>query len=74
MLKMGLKEIKMNTIEVGGLGDMVFEIGKTRVLIQPEGQAAFSDSSKYMVIWKQQTDGTWKVYADIWNLFEQVPR
>ena len=69
LLKGGLKEIKMITLEVGGLGDMVYEIGKTRVLIQPEGMEAFSDSSKYMVIWKRQDDGTWKVYADIWNLF-----
>jgi ketosteroid isomerase-like protein len=59
----------MITIEVGGLGDMVYEIGKTTVLVQPEGLEVFSDSSKYMVIWKQQADGKWKVHADIWNFF-----
>ncbi len=72
LLKGGLKEIKMITLEIGGMDDMVYEIGKTKVLIQPEGLEAFSDSSKYMVIWKQQADGLWKVHADIWNFFEPV--
>jgi len=66
--QMGMKEIVLTTIEVGGSGGTVYEIGKTRVRIQPEGQAAILDSTKYLVIWNRQTDGTWKVHADIWNL------
>jgi uncharacterized protein (TIGR02246 family) len=66
--QMGMKEIVLTTIEVGGSGDTVYEIGKTRVRIQPEGQAAILDSTKYLVIWNRQADGTWKVHVDIWNL------
>ena len=68
LLQMGMKEIVLTTIEVGGSGGTVYEIGKTRVRIQPEGQAAMLDSTKYLVIWNRQTDGTWKVHVDIWNL------
>jgi uncharacterized protein (TIGR02246 family) len=65
--QIGMKEIVLTTIEVGGHGDVAYEIGKTRVRIQPEGQAAMIDSTKYLVIWKRQADNTWKVHADIWN-------
>lgn len=44
------------------------EIGKTKVPIQPEGQDALQDSTKYLVIWEHQPDGMWKVRVDIWNL------
>jgi uncharacterized protein (TIGR02246 family) len=66
--QMGMKEIVFTTIEVGGSGNMAYEIGKSKVRIQPEGQAAMTDSTKYLVIWKRQADGTWKVHVDIWNV------
>ena len=65
--QMGMKDIAFTTIEVGGNGDTAYEIGKTKVRIQPEGQAAIIDSTKYLVIWKRQADETWKVHVDIWN-------
>ena len=68
LFQMGMKEVVLTTIEVEGSGGTVYEIGETRVRIQPEGQEAIQDSSKYLVIWKRQADGTWKVHADIWNL------
>ena len=66
--QMGVKDIVLTTIEVGGRGDMAYEIGKTKVRIQPEGQATMTDSTKYLVIWKRQADATWKVHVDIWNV------
>lgn len=68
LFQMGMKEVVLTTIEVEGSGGTVYEIGKTRVRIQPEGQEAIQDSSKYLVIWKRQGDGTWKVHVDIWSL------
>jgi len=68
LFQMGMKEVVLTTIEVEGSGGTVYEIGKTRVRIQPEGQEAIQDSSKYLVIWKRQADGTWKVHVDIWSL------
>jgi len=67
LLLMGMKDIVFTTFEVGGSGDIAYEIGKTKVSIQPEGQAAMTDSTKYLVIWKRQADDTWKVQVDIWN-------
>jgi uncharacterized protein (TIGR02246 family) len=68
LFQIGMKEGVLTTIEVGGSGDTAYEIGKSKVLIQPEGQAAIQDSTRYLVIWKHQADGTWKVHVDIWNM------
>jgi uncharacterized protein (TIGR02246 family) len=68
LFQMGMKEVVLTTIEVEGSGGTVYEIGKTKVRIRPEGQEAIQDSSKYLVIWKRQADGTWKVHVDIWSL------
>jgi ketosteroid isomerase-like protein len=70
---MGVKEIIMTTIEVGGSGDTAYELGKSKVRIQPEGQAATMDSTRYLVIWKRQAAGTWKVHVDFWSVSLPMP-
>jgi len=72
-LQTGMKEVALTTVEVGGSGDTAYEIGKTKVRIQPEGQQVMTDSTKYLVVWKRQADGTWKVHVDIWNFSAPMP-
>jgi uncharacterized protein (TIGR02246 family) len=71
--QMGVKEIVMSTIEVGGSGDTAYELGKSKVRIQPEGQAAMMDSTRYLVIWKRQAAGAWKVHVDFWSVSASSP-
>jgi ketosteroid isomerase-like protein len=54
-------------VNVGGSGDTAYEIGKYTLKIQPAGQEAMTDSGKYLVVWKRQAEGTWKLHVDIWN-------
>jgi uncharacterized protein (TIGR02246 family) len=65
--QMGIKDIVLTTVEVMGMGDMVCEIGKAKVSIQPEGMDAIEDSGKYLVVWKKGEDGMWRLHVDIWN-------
>ncbi len=60
-------------VDVGGSGDTAYEIGKYSLTIQAEGQAAMADSGKYVVVWKRQADGTWKLHVDIWNSSMPLP-
>jgi uncharacterized protein (TIGR02246 family) len=64
---MGVKEAKLETVEVTQMGDnAACEIGKYVLKIQPEGGEAFTDKGKYMMVWKL-VDGSWKWDSDVWN-------
>lgn len=64
---MGVKEAKLETVEVMAMGeDMACEIGKYTLKIQPEGGETITDRGKYVVVWKYE-DGSWKLDIDIWN-------
>jgi len=66
-LDMGIKDAVLTAVEVFAMGDLAYEIGKYDLKIQPAGQAVLADSGKYIVIWKKQADGSWKLHVDIWN-------
>jgi ketosteroid isomerase-like protein len=66
-LQMGIKDAVLTTLEVLGLGGLVCEIGRYDLTIKPEGQDTIKDSGKYVVVWKQVEDETWKLHVDIWN-------
>jgi len=66
-IKMGVKDANLTTVELTGLGDLVHEVGKYALKIQPEGQTAFEDNGKYVVLWKRMRDGSLKIHRDIWN-------
>ncbi len=66
-IKMGVKEAVLRTVELNEKGDTVEEVGNYTLKIQPEGQDSFEDRGKYVVLWKQGTDGKWRLHRDIWN-------
>ena len=65
--QMGIKDVVLTTVDVMGMGDLVCEIGKAKVSIQPEGADAMEDMGKYLVVWKKGDDGMWRLHVDIWN-------
>ncbi len=65
--EMGVKEAKLETVELTPMGDeTACEIGKYVLKIHPEGGEAFTDKGKYLMIWKFE-DGSWKWDSDAWN-------
>ena len=48
-------------------GNIAYQINKTAVTYQTEGQEAKWNPSKNVHIWKKQADGGWKLHVDIWN-------
>ena len=59
----GLKQVKLETIEVHGAGATVAEVGTYSIL---DGNGQVLDSGKYVVIWKREK-AKWRLYRDIWN-------
>ena len=65
--QMGVREVMLQTVSVEDSGHLAYEIGAYTLKIQPEGGEATTDKGKYVVIWKRQADGSWKLAVDIWN-------
>jgi uncharacterized protein (TIGR02246 family) len=63
----GFKTLNLvvNSVEV--IGDHAIELGSYTLVVQPAGQAEMTDRGKYIVVWKRQADGTWKLYRDAFN-------
>jgi len=67
VIQMGAKDAVLTTVDVYGSGDLAYEVGNYVLTIQPEGQEPIEDKGKYVVVWKQIADGSWKMHVDIWN-------
>jgi uncharacterized protein (TIGR02246 family) len=63
----GVQSAALTTVDVGRSGDVAYEVGKVSLTIQPPGKEPTTAVAKYVVIWKRQADGSWKLHRDIWN-------
>ncbi len=63
----GLNHMEMTVMEIGGSGDTAYETGRYTIRLQPPGLDVMTDSGKYVMVWKRQADGAWKIQEDIWN-------
>jgi ketosteroid isomerase-like protein len=62
-IRMGMKDIKVNTVDVIGNAELLAETGTYEMY--GEGNKLM-DKGKYVVVWKREGDG-WKIYRDIGN-------
>jgi uncharacterized protein (TIGR02246 family) len=65
----GVQSATLTTVDVGRSGDVAYESGKVSLTIQPAGKEPATAVAKYVVVWKRQADGSWKLHRDIWNSF-----
>lgn len=59
--QMGLKEVRLETMDLEVTGDTAYEVGEA-TLTHGGGTA----SMKFVVVWKM-VDGQWRLHRDIWN-------
>lgn len=60
--QLGIKSVKLDTIDLTFLGDTAIEIGRARIETG-KGMA----SAKFVVIWKKVVEG-WRWHVDIFNM------
>ena len=63
----GVQSATLTTVDVGRSGDVAYEVGNVSLKIHPVGQELTTAAAKYVVVWKRQSDGSWKLHRDIWN-------
>jgi len=56
---------KLTVIEIGGTGEFVYELGKSDLnYIRGTNPQPVSSITNFVLIWKMQPDGTYKIYKD----------
>ncbi len=63
---MSSRKITINRTDQGGSGDLSYGIG-TYTVEMMMGTASMTDNGKYLTLARRGADGTWKIYAHIWN-------
>jgi ketosteroid isomerase-like protein len=62
----GAKDWKLETFEVGGTNEAIYEVGRSSLTTEVEGKET-TYVCDYVVIWKRQKDGTYLTHTDIFN-------
>jgi uncharacterized protein (TIGR02246 family) len=71
----GMKDLAFTVLDVHSSRDLAVEVGKADFKIQTANQAEpLSQTVKYVVVWKRQKDGAWKLFRDIWNSMPPPPK
>ena len=68
-MDMGIKEARIEILEVEGHGDTAIEVLTFKLLRVGE---QVPDKGKYIVIWRQE-EGRWKLHRDILNSSMPAP-
>ena len=71
---MPAKEFSLKTDDVALGGDLAVETGAYDMTVQPKGGKEMKDKGKYVVVWKRQADGSWKILRDIFNSDAPPPK
>ena len=61
----GIEAAELQTLEVGGGGDLAYEIGRGTLTVRGGGGTS-RVVVRYVVVWRRQGDG-WKMAVDTWN-------
>jgi ketosteroid isomerase-like protein len=68
MAKMAkITDVKFTTVELNAGGKIAYEVGTYEMTMTMGDGQAINDKGKYIVLWKHQEDGSWKVSAETWN-------
>lgn len=59
---LGLKAARLVTLEVHSAGNLATEIGEATLDL-----AAATAKVKFIVLWRRDGDGVWRLHRDIWN-------
>jgi ketosteroid isomerase-like protein len=62
----GAKDWKLETVEVGGTAEAIYEVGKSSLTTAVNGKES-TYVCDYVVIWKRQKDGSYRAHTDIFN-------
>jgi ketosteroid isomerase-like protein len=63
----GVTDLSLETIEVHSSGDLAYEVGRYAMTLGGSSMDPIDDRGKYVVIFRRQTDGSWKAAVDMFS-------
>jgi len=66
-IQRGRQNAVLTTEEVQADGNTAYEIGRISLTVHAKDEAPKPIFSKYVVVWKRQAGGRWKLHVDVWN-------
>jgi uncharacterized protein (TIGR02246 family) len=66
MKQMGLKDAKLDTLDLEIAGDAAHEVGEATLRLETEPGKRQTAVVKFVVVWKR-LNGQWRIHRDIWN-------
>jgi uncharacterized protein (TIGR02246 family) len=66
MAQMGLRDVKLDTLDLEIAGDTAHEVGEATLSLEAEPGKRQAAVVKFVVVWKK-VDGQWRLHRDIWN-------
>jgi ketosteroid isomerase-like protein len=63
----GARGVNLETLRLAGSGDLMHEVGRATITIQPEGGETNTLRVKYVVVWERDPAGGLALAVDIWN-------
>lgn len=75
MMKSGMKmtAVDFTTVDLQASGTMAYEIGTYNMSMSAGKMGEMKDKGKYVALWREQADGTWKLSAETWNTDMPMP-
>lgn len=61
------EDFSLETVEIGGHGDLAFVRGVFSMTITPDGADPVAATGKFIEIRRKQADGSWPIVRDIFN-------
>ena len=67
MMGAGARGVNLETLRLAGSGDVLHEVGRATITIQPEGGETDTLVVKYVVVWERDSAGGLALAVDMWN-------
>jgi uncharacterized protein (TIGR02246 family) len=67
LMAAGARGVNLMTLRPAGSGDVLHEVGRATITIQPEGGETNTQSVKYVVVWERDPAGGLALTVDMWN-------
>jgi ketosteroid isomerase-like protein len=67
LMAAGARGVNLVTLRLAGSGDVLHEVGRATITIQPEDGETSTQTVKYVVVWERDPAGGLALAVDTWN-------